>query len=266
MKKIAFGRCSNWEDLVRSTIDPNEYSFECVDFDNFDLSQADYAVPVDLVDAARLRNRYGGRSEKYLIPDARVLELCADKKVFNETILASDFARMIPPIYQTEHRVFPYVLKKRNELSGQKTFVIRHLADERPHIAHLNSDEYFCQAYVSGRVEYATHMLIVGGTVLYHSTNRYEMAEEFSVKGTHLAPARAEPGIDIDHSIIDALRRLLKTIGFNGTCCADYKIVDGRIQLLEINPRIGFSLFRDINRYLRAYTEALQALARPVAG
>ena len=97
-----------------------------------------------------------------------------------------------------------------------------------------------------GRTEYATHMLIVDGMVIYHSSNEYEMAQEFSVKGNALAPVSEVIDADVDARIIDELSALLRTIGFNGTCCVDYKIVDGRIRLLEVNPRCGFSLFRDI--------------------
>jgi hypothetical protein len=258
VKKITFGRFGDWENLVRGTIDNNSYAFGCVNFSDFDLRLTDYAVPITLWDSVVLRNRYGDRSEKYLIPDARVIELCADKKIFNETILASDFAWMIPPIYRTAARVFPYVLKKRDELSGKEIFVVRDVADEEPHAARLSSDAYFCQAYMPGRLEYTTHMLITDGTVIYHSSNEYEMAEEFSVKGSNLAPIREIIGVDVGTSIINALAGLLRAIGFNGTCCVDYKIIDGRIRLLEVNPRCGFSLFRDINRYLQAYVGALR--------
>lgn len=263
VKKIAFGRCGDWENLVRGTIDSNEYAFECVDFSDFDLCLTDYAVPINLWDSVALRNRYGDQNKKYLIPAMHVMELCADKKVFNETILASDFAAVIPPIHRTEMRVFPYFLKKRNELSGREIFAIRNLADERPHVARLNSDEYFCQTYVPGRIEYTTHMLITDGTVVYHSSNVYEMPEEFSVKGNDLAPVREKNDVHVGAGVIDTLAGLLRAIGFNGTCCVDYKIVDGRIRLLEVNPRCGFTLFRDINRYLRAYMDVLQAEYTP---
>jgi hypothetical protein len=100
-------------------------------------------------------------------------------------------------------------------------------------------------------------MLRVDGRTVYHSTNAYEMAGDFMVKGNAMQPIRELLGVDIDFGVIEGFSNLLDMIGFNGTCCIDYKIFDGRIRLLEVNPRVGFSLFRDINRFLYAYQNAL---------
>ena len=210
-------------------------------------------------EATSLRRQYGEENEKYIIPDIHVTALCADKLDFNKAILASDFARMIPPIYGTTKRDFPYVLKKRDGGSGEGTVVVRNEEAEKRYADHLSQNAFFCQAYVPGPVEYATHMLLVDGEVLYHSTNRYVMSDEFLVKGSAYQPAREILGTDIEERVIGELIELLLSIGFSGTCCLDYKITEGGIQLMEVNPRVGFSLFRDINRYLEAYIGALEA-------
>src|SRR6202012_4053373 len=118
-KKIAFGRNGAWGSLVAGSIDREAYAFSCVDFDAFDLRAADYAVPLQVHEAMSLRRQYGEENEKYLIPEAHVTALCADKLDFNQAILASDFAHLIPPIYDAKKRVFPYVLKKRDGGSGE---------------------------------------------------------------------------------------------------------------------------------------------------
>jgi predicted ATP-grasp superfamily ATP-dependent carboligase len=258
-KKIAFGRNGAWESLVAGSIDTDSYAFSCIDFDKFDLRAADYAVPLQVHDAIALRRQYGEEHEKYIIPDAQITALCADKLDFNKAILASDFARMIPPIYDTAKRDFPYILKKRNGASGEGLFIVRNEEDERCCADYLGQEEFFCQAYVPGEIEYTTHMLLVDGDVLYHSTNKYIMSDEFLVKGSAHQPAREMLGTEMEGRVIGELTSLLLSIGFNGTCCLDYKIMDGGIQLMEVNPRVGFSLFRDINRYLEAYIGALEA-------
>jgi hypothetical protein len=259
VKSIAFGRVGEWETLVQDTIDLDSYRVACVDFWEFDLDRVDYAIPLKFWDCDVLRSRYGDWNAKYILPDAGVIALCADKKAFNEAILGSDYGWMIPPIRDGAAPAFPYILKKRDEDSGVETFVVRDLADEAPHAARLGTDEYFCQSYVPGKIEYATHMLILDGHVFYHSTNSYEMADEFLVKGSAMQPIDEVIGADMAPCIIEHLTKMLRMIGFNGACCVDYKIVDGRIRLLEVNPRVGFSLFRDINRFLLAYENALQA-------
>jgi hypothetical protein len=257
VKRVAFGRVGNWENLVQETIDHSAYTAVCVDFGEFDLALFDYAVPLTLQDAVTLRSRYGQRNAKYMLPGIKATALCADKKIFNEKILKSVYGWIIPPMFQTAARVYPYVLKKRVQLSGLDTFVIRSAADEASHAGRLGSHEYFCQSYVPGKLEYATHMLLVDGRVAYHSTNAYEMAGDFAIKGNEMKPVREVIGIDAHPDLIDGFGNLLRMIGFNGICCIDYKIFDGRVRLLEVNPRVGFSLFRDINRFLDAYRNAL---------
>ncbi len=254
---IAFGRFGDWASLVNQTIDKSRYIFDCVQFDDFDLNKIDYAVPITLRDAEILRLRHDENRTKYIIPNRDVVLFCNDKKEFNERILNSPFAPMIPPIYVEPERHYPYVLKKRDDLSGNEIFVIRDAADESRHIARLDADGYFCQAFVPGAIEYATHMLMVDNDLVYHSTNKYEMSDHYSIKGTCNRPKAEFINIEMNPIVIITFTTLLRAIGFNGTCCVDYKIMNGRIQLMEINPRCGFSLFRDINRYLSAYTNAL---------
>jgi hypothetical protein len=109
IKRIAFGRFGDWGNLVQGTINRTEYAYDCVNFDEFDLALFDYAVPLTLWDAVVLRSRYGDRNAKYILPDAEVAALCADKKIFNETILESAYGWIIPPMYHKAPRIYPYV-------------------------------------------------------------------------------------------------------------------------------------------------------------
>jgi hypothetical protein len=46
------------------------------------------------------------------------------------------------------------------------------------------------------------------------------------------------------------------------TCWIDYKMDSGMPKLLEINPRFGATLTRDINRYLEAYLSSLGMMTK----
>ena len=257
MKKIAFGRIGEWEDVIPATIDTGAYDFACVDFLDFDLDAVDYAVPLTLKDARDLRGRYGDRHAKYLLPSLKAIWQCDDKKIFYQTAVANGFQHVIPPLYSETERIFPYVLKGREAEAGTQVFVIRNAADEAAFSARMSDDAYFCQAYVPGHVEYALHLLLVDGRMLYRSTNVYEMPGEYAVKGLALGPVDAIYGAETDPEVLNTLVKFLRSIDFNGVCCMDYKMVDGRLQILEVNPRVGFTLYRDINRFLPAYEQAL---------
>ncbi len=259
IKKIAFGRSGEWDKYVVHVINKNEYTSVFVDFSSFDLAAVDYAVPLSLHDAAALRQRHGTRHAKYLVPDASVSAICADKRNFNEWALAGPFAAVIPPIYPPGGEKFPCMLKRRWQSSGVGIFPIRDAAAAHAHRDALNDPANFCQAYVPGRIEYATHLLIDERGVKYHSSNRYEMAEEFAVKGNEQAPVREEFDIAIPEEILNQLTSIPIALGFAGTCSLDYKIYNGELRLLELNPRIGHSLFRDINSYLESYIAMLDS-------
>lgn len=256
-RRIAFGRCGNWENLVAQVLDPGLFSFRCVDLMSFDLGEADAVLPLTLAEAGTLRRRFGDRHPKFLLPDPEVEALCADKQRFNQAMLASAHAAMIPPLYTDPQRRYPYVLKRRCDSAGNGVFVLRDAADATLHADKLQDAAYFAQEYVPGTVEYATHMFLTDGKLRYHSSNRYEMAEEHSVKGSRMRPARERIGVPLESDILGQLVELLRAIGLNGICCVDYKLAGGRIRLLEVNPRCSFSLFRDINAFLDAYFAAL---------
>jgi carbamoylphosphate synthase large subunit len=160
-------------------------------------------------------------------------------------------------MYGEGERVFPYVLKRREAEAGTQVFIIRTPADEARYSALLMDDAYFCQAYIPGRLEYALHLLLVDGRIFYQSTNAYEMPGQYAVKGIALGPVNAVYGAESNPTAVDTLVEFLRSIDFSGVCCMDYKLVDGRLQILEINPRVGFTLYRDIDRFLPAYEQAL---------
>ena len=41
---------------------------------------------------------------------------------------------------------------------------------------------------------------------------------------------------------LDKFSAILNSIGYEGLCCFDYKVINGKPQIFEINPRFGGSL------------------------
>jgi carbamoylphosphate synthase large subunit len=63
-------------------------------------------------------------------------------------------------------------------------------------------------------------------------------------------PADAAPALPACTAILEAL-------GYEGTCCFNYKWEGEAIRILELNPRFGGSLVGEVNAYLDAHLEAL---------
>jgi hypothetical protein len=120
----------------------------------------------------------------------------------------------------------------------------------------LEEHSHFIQDYLPGHLEYACHVLMHRGTVQLCQTIEYDMGAVPGVKGVGLRPRKFRwltetPGQD-------ALFAILKAIGLEtGTCCIDYRMVDGIPMLFEINPRVGGSLTWNVAPYLRRYLACL---------
>jgi predicted ATP-grasp superfamily ATP-dependent carboligase len=61
-----------------------------------------------------------------------------------------------------------------------------------------------------------------------------------------------------DMPFLEEFASVLRAIGYNGLCCIDYKVADGVPKILEVNPRIGFTVIQDINNFLEAYVGAIR--------
>ena len=213
-------------------------------------------LPLTLADYAALRGSAGMKfMKKAIMPTAAAVEICDDKLAFVETLQGT---RLHPFIPKRLHACpsTPFVLKKRRGNFGRGTVVVedavgRERADER-----LASGDYFAQDLVIGDVEYATHILISRGEIVYHFTTVFRMNNMQAIKGID-QNGKYIGTFDADKYLF-IFRDALNLVGFkNGICCFDYKISDGIPRIFEINPRFGGSLTMDMSAFLRAYAHAV---------
>ena len=57
------------------------------------------------------------------------------------------------------------------------------------------------------------------------------------------------------------LQMMLRAIGYDGLGCANYKFEQGRLQLIEINPRLGGSLCDYFFSFLRSMPQTRRTRA-----
>jgi predicted ATP-grasp superfamily ATP-dependent carboligase len=102
----------------------------------------------------------------------------------------------------------------------------------------ISSPDYFCQEIIEGTNEYATHILFKDQKIVTSLTIRYEFYDRIFINGK--AGFVCTKIRECDH--LDTFAAILEAIGFEGLCCFDYKIVNGKPKIFEINPRFGGSL------------------------
>lgn len=254
MKRIFFGIQNDWEENIRSQLDATRYECDFGDFLKGSFEGYDAIVPLTLEDYWGLNERGDELRGRAIFPPNSLVQLCHAKSRFNEYVLSTDFASLIPST-SVPPGAYPYILKKIEDEYGSSSYLIRDPDDEAAHRSEVDSAEYFKQSYVPGRFEHTTHMLMCDGDLKYSLNVSYDMGKDYYVKSSK--DRQVADSIDAHSPHIEAFKAVLGSLGYaDGTCCFNYKERDGVPLIFEVNPRFGGSLFRDINAYLDAYLDA----------
>ena len=249
--RVAFGDCPNWEKLIRPHLDAR-YAPSFVDLSRVRLSGYDAVIPLQLSHYVPLRRHPRLQGSTFLIPSPQVVSLCDDKMKLAQFLAAHGFGDLVPRL-RYAGPPYPYVWKKRRGWWGMHCRIVNGPQDEID--LDLSDHDWFSQELVAGEVEFATHVLRVGGEIRYVSTFVHKMASAALVNGVKDSPLHS--GFMRGCIYLDLFPEILARLDFEGTACFDYKIVNGKPVIFEINPRFGGSLCSDITGYLDAYVGSL---------
>ena len=170
------------------------------------------------------------------VPDSRCVALCDDKLLFNRELIRLGHGSCIPALQDRPQP--PYILKPRVGVNSENCHIVRNAEDEARLPDLIASPEYFIQALVFGRSEFATHMLIRDGSVVSELTIEYVAEEGVFLKGDYKFTTTRLRRC----AYTSLFHRILEGLGFQGLCCFNYKVVCGQVQIFELNPRFGYSL------------------------
>lgn len=246
--RILFGEHSTQRPAIERLVDRGRFDVAFGAFDEVDFTPFDLVVPLRIEEFAAARGANGDR-RRVVLPSAELVELCDDKLLFNRRLIELGFGGAVPALLPDDTDAYPFVRKARRGDFGAGIRVVRSAGDD----AAIPGS--FAQVAVAGADEYVLHLLRVDGVVRYSLCYRYDMGEELIVRGAGGAargihPADPGPAWDTCLAVLDAL-------GFEGTCCFNYKLEAGRPMILELNPRFGGSLVGDVNGYVAAHLEAI---------
>lgn len=250
--RILFGYHRTQMPAIERMIDHDRLDVAFAAFDDMaDFTAFDLVVPlrIEQIAPARAANADGRR--RAVLPDDGTIDVCDDKLLFHERLEALGLGGLLPAVLNDGERRYPHVLKARRGDWGQGIRILRSPADE-PEVVPPDS---FREAAVEGADEYVLHLLRVDGQVRYRLCYRYDMGAGLTVRGAVDVPRTITPADDAP--ALEPCRAILDALGFEGTCCFNYKLVDGRPVILELNPRFGGSLVGDVTRYAAAHLAAL---------
>jgi hypothetical protein len=250
LPRILFGNHPTQMPAIARYIDHGRFEASFAPLDAVDHARFDLVVPlrVEQIHAARP----AAALARATLPTPALVALADDKLAFNRWLVAHGFGAHVPDLLDAAPITYPYIVKARHGDFGLGCRMIRAAdEDEAGDDAAL-----FRQRAVWGADEYVLHLLRVGGRIRFHVAYRYDMGQPLAIRGAADAPrdiVHADPGdaLPLCTAILDAL-------GYEGTCCFNWKLEDGRAMLLEMNPRFGGSLVGVVTDYVAAHLDALR--------
>jgi carbamoylphosphate synthase large subunit len=257
VKTILFPPKDDWIEPVRERLDATRFMASFVELDRADLSSFDCIVPLQLPEYAPLRAKEKSLGN-VLVPARAVVDLTDDKPRFNTWLGSSGFGEYVPDVF-AEEGVFPFIYKKRRDRAGKNSRVIFSKEEQEAFERTIDAAAYFKQRYVGGRKEYTTHFLAVNGRVKFDTTVEFSFNDDYFIRGIR-EPKNEITKVETPFRAV--FREILEALGYNGTCCFNYKVENGRPLIFEINARCGSSLRLDLNPYIEAYLAALEARRR----
>jgi carbamoylphosphate synthase large subunit len=246
--RVLFGEHSTQRPAIERLVDRDRFDVAFAAFDEADFAPFDLVVPLRLEEFAAARRANADR-RRAVLPSPELVELCDDKLLFNRRLIALGFGDAIPALLPDDTDAYPFVRKVRRGDFGAGIRMVRGAGDDA-----LVPDS-FAQVAVAGTDEYVLHLLRVDAAVRYSLCYRYDMGDPLAIRGgaqgaRGIHPADPEPARATCLAILDAL-------GFEGTCCFNYKLEADRPMILELNPRFGGSLVGDVTGYVAAHLDAI---------
>jgi predicted ATP-grasp superfamily ATP-dependent carboligase len=196
-----------------------------------------------------------------LTPDAELIDLLADKGLFAAYLLERNLAAFAPQLYQSHEDVDYPCIVKRTDLNGGlgvDQVLDREALDQIVEAKSLHREKFIIQAWVGGTDEYVTHAVLRDGEIVWDKTFHYDLGQDNALRTAQVTSDYRIERTPTPTSLRDVLSAIAADLGLSGPVNVDYKIVDGRPVIFEINPRLGGSLMRPENVDLLA--EALKAV------
>jgi len=189
------------------------------------------------------------RRYRSLIADRRSALILGDKDAFQAYMAENGLMAYTPATYATpDEAAFPCVVK-RLDLSAS---VGVEIATSRSHLAEIlqsglfSGHPFLLQALAPGILEYATFCICDGGRILWNSTFVSTMSGPAMIKNEDNGKDRRI--VTTPAEVLRQFEAVLAPLNYRGPCVIDYKIADdGRVQIFEINPRLGGTLLLKSN-------------------
>lgn len=182
---------------------------------------------------------------KAIMPSMEMLETLGCKKKFHKYIMDNKLEYYIPNTYTSvpSDKNSLLIVKPYNLNSGAGIYIANIVTQEIV-------QNYIVQDYIhthgANKYEYVTHAVVYKGKIKCHVTyTRKYFGDIFIKKAVTQNDMKYYEKVSIENKYIEEMEKILIPCKYTGVCNVDYKLVDGRMYVFEINPRFGGSLMFD---------------------
>ena len=172
-----------------------------------------------------------------------VVEALGDKRLFHELAARCGVTDALPVHYADANAaVYPCVCKTRCGAYGQGVSIVRTHSEI---LQCGGADAVVLQELVRGPVEFCASLLVVDGVIRRVSRTAYTYeADEYIWPRVGERRTKRRHRSTLDPSERQVFERLLRD--FSGLCNVNFKYAaDGKMRILEVNPRLGADLVYD---------------------
>lgn len=162
------------------------------------------------------------------------------KKRFFEFLKKRNLLHLAPRIYSNScnRDSDQLVVVKHQFMSASQGVCKKKLRD----VEDWEFNDYIVQEYIHGQEEYDAVFVFNKGNVVSAFAYLCGFKEKEYIKFKDDIKIASYKKVILDNTIVKKIEEIMRPFCFTGTCCFDFKLVNGELRIFEINPRIDGSL------------------------
>ena len=251
--KILFTKKPSWEIQLNRIFRFLPHTLSFAEFNPQIITEYDLVIPLFIEDVLYLNTvRHLLKNDNLIpIPSTECANLCNDKYVFTQKLIDAGFGDYVPQI--NVNFSYPFFIKKKVDIGAVNTYLIENEEQELTLLNSINPDEYFRQELIKGDHEYATTIFFKNQRIIRSIT-----LEDFFERDCSIKNKDDNTGVKMHGHCpyLDLFANILISIGFEGICCFNYKIINNRPLIFEINPHCDGDLAVYFFSFLRSLDQS----------
>jgi glutathione synthase/RimK-type ligase-like ATP-grasp enzyme len=228
------------------------------------INSFDVVIPLSIEQTYYTIDKYIGKCKSIFLceKDAQNVDVFNNKIRFAIYMADNDLTHYIPKtyrlcidgtIYDFSELTFPCVQKCAFGQGGDGVAII----DTIDSINKLEKN-YLIQEYIysDDRKDYIVNFFVLDGDIIsemYYSDTSEKNSDLYIICGR----LQNNKVVDLSH-LSHHFNKVFKPIAYTGFACVDFKIVDGCVKIMEVNPRLGGTILGDDSNLKKFINSAIE--------